>query len=58
VDKAFRELVDRIEALVLLNGAASYEAFIRELNAVLERYKNMLAQRQGKAKKSEVKSEE
>jgi hypothetical protein len=52
VDKTFREMVDRIEALVMVNGAASYEAFIRELNAVLERYKNMLAQRQGRAKKS------
>jgi hypothetical protein len=52
VDKTFREMIDRIEALVMVNGAASYEAFIRELNAVLERYKNMLAQRQGRAKKS------
>jgi hypothetical protein len=30
----------------------AYEAFIRELNAVLDRYRNILAQSKGKKKKN------
>jgi hypothetical protein len=52
VDKAWRSLTDRIEALALVNGMTDYEAFIRDLNVVLERYKNLLAQHQGRNKKS------
>jgi hypothetical protein len=52
VDKAWRAIVDRIEALALVNGVADYEAFVRELTAILERYKNLLAQHQGRSKKS------
>jgi hypothetical protein len=52
VDKAWRAIVDRIEALALVNGVADYEAFVRELNAILERYKNLLAQHQGRSKKN------
>jgi hypothetical protein len=46
VDKAFQDIVDTIEALVTLNGIEAYEPFIKELNAVLERYKNILARQQ------------
>jgi hypothetical protein len=52
VDKSLRAMQNRVEALVEVNGAASYEAFIRELNAIMERYKNLLAQQQGRNKKS------
>jgi hypothetical protein len=44
-DKAFRELIRRLEALALVNGTKDYEALFRELNAVLERHKNLLARR-------------
>jgi hypothetical protein len=44
VDTAFRNLTDRVDALVEINGIALYEPFVRELNAVIERYKNILAQ--------------
>jgi hypothetical protein len=52
LDKALRAMLNRVEALVEVNGIANYEAFIRELNAIMERHKNMLAQRQGRNKKS------
>jgi hypothetical protein len=52
VDKAFHTIIDRIEALATVNGIAPYEAFIRELNAVLERYKNIMASEAGRRKKA------
>jgi hypothetical protein len=52
-DKAFRTIIAQIEALVIVNGAATYEPFIKELNVVLSRYKNILAQEAGTRKKNE-----
>jgi hypothetical protein len=49
-DKAFHSIIYQIEALALVNGIAAYEAFIRELNAVFERYKNIQAQEAGRRK--------
>jgi hypothetical protein len=51
-DAALRIIIDRVEALATVNGIAQYEAFIRELNAVIERYKNLVAAEAGKRKKS------
>ena len=50
VDKCLRQILDRIEALALVNGIDAYEAFIKELNAVSERYKNIMAQEKGDRK--------
>jgi hypothetical protein len=50
VDAAFRGIIDHIEALATVNGLAPYEPFIRELNAVIERYKNILAAEAGRRK--------
>jgi ethanolamine utilization cobalamin adenosyltransferase len=49
-DTAFRSIIDQIEALATVNGLAPYEPFIRELNAVIERYKNILAAEAGRRK--------
>jgi hypothetical protein len=49
-DKALHSIIYRIEALALVNGIDAYEPFIKELNAVLERYKNIQAQEQGRRK--------
>jgi hypothetical protein len=57
VDKAFRALLARIEALVAVNGLTDYEAIIRELNAILGRYKNLLAQQRGRSRRG-IKKEE
>ncbi|MDR2383039.1 MAG: DUF6261 family protein [Prevotellaceae bacterium] len=51
-DKALRSLLNMLEALVMVNGVANYEALINELNAVSERYKNQLAQAAGRRKKA------
>ncbi|GHT25235.1 hypothetical protein FACS189430_11550 [Bacteroidia bacterium] len=48
VDNALRDIFDRVEALALVNGVAASEPFIKELNAVMERYKNILAQEKGR----------
>ena len=58
VDKAFLVIVDHVEALATINGAASYEPFIRELNVILERYKNILAQERGQRKAKNDKTDE
>jgi hypothetical protein len=52
VDKAFLDIIYTIEAQVLISGGmAQYEPFIRELNAIIERY-NKLYIRQTNRKKS------
>lgn len=53
VDSAYRELVKRINALIIVNGAANYEAFVNELNERISKYKLMLAQRKGRNSKVE-----
>jgi hypothetical protein len=47
VDEAYRAITDRIGALMLIEGVEKYEPFVRSLNAVLEKYSNTVAQRQG-----------
>jgi hypothetical protein len=47
-DRSLHALFDQIEALVLVNGITAYEPFIRDVNAILERYKNILAQEAGR----------
>lgn len=49
VDAAYKAIVERIDALVIVNGLAAYEEFINELNMRIEAYTLMLAQRQGRA---------
>jgi hypothetical protein len=53
VDKAFRNMIDQIEALIKVKGIAGYEDFIREINAVTERYKRILAQEAGNRNKDD-----
>jgi hypothetical protein len=60
VDKAFRELLAQLEAVARVNGADAYKEYSGELNAVMERYRNILAQEKGqreakRKKESEVK---
>jgi ribosomal 50S subunit-associated protein YjgA (DUF615 family) len=52
-DKAFRDLIRQLEALARVNGPEAYEAFFRELNAVMERYRHLLAQQAGARKAKE-----
>jgi uncharacterized protein YicC (UPF0701 family) len=52
VDKAFATVLNVIDAFVALNGEENYAQLIDELNAVSERYKNLLAQAAGRKHKS------
>ncbi|MDR1672866.1 MAG: DUF6261 family protein [Bacteroidales bacterium] len=47
-DETLRAILDRIEALATIKGIDVYAPFIREWNAVAERYKNILAQEKGR----------
>ena len=49
VDKVVRQIIERIEALIVVEGEANYSEFVRRLNIQFERYANTLAQRQGAA---------
>jgi len=53
VDASFRALADRLDALMILNQPASCEPFVRELNACSDRFKTALAQRKGRAAKTD-----
>ncbi|MDR1984628.1 MAG: DUF6261 family protein [Prevotellaceae bacterium] len=44
----YRKITDRIEALILVNGATAYASFVDELNAFIKRYNDIVAQRQGR----------
>jgi hypothetical protein len=48
VDKAFREILDLLEALVRVQGPTTDEAFIKELNNLSTHYKDVLAQETGR----------
>lgn len=52
VDQAYRVLQARINALIIVEGAASYSAFVAELNKRIEGFENTLAIRKGKARKT------
>jgi hypothetical protein len=48
LDKVFRTIVDLLEVQVRVNSADANKAFLAELNAVMERYKDLLAQEAGR----------
>jgi hypothetical protein len=50
LDDVYRQIVERIEALTLVQGAEPYAAFIDQLNAFIARYNNVVAQRRGQHK--------
>jgi hypothetical protein len=47
LDKVFRDILGLLEAQVCVKGEGTNEAFIAELNAVMERHKVILAQEAG-----------
>jgi hypothetical protein len=59
IDRNYRDTLDRIDALVLINGSVPpYSAFVKDLNARTLRFENILAQRQGRAAAKKSKSEQ
>ena len=56
---AYREIVERINALIRIEGATAYAGFVSKMNALTEAYNHTIAQRAGKAKtKKETLEEE
>jgi hypothetical protein len=49
-DRCYRDILDRLDALMIVNGEQAYELFVRALAVRVERFDNILAQRQGRAK--------
>jgi hypothetical protein len=54
LDEVYRQIVERLEALSLVEGPDAYAAFIDRLNAFVKRYKNVIAQRRGQRKAKET----
>jgi hypothetical protein len=52
IDKIYTQIIDRINASILLNGEAVYADFVNKLNERLTYFKNTLAQRKGRAEKT------
>ena len=57
LDAAYRTIVERMEALMLINGTAGYTVFVHELNARVEKFNSLLAVRQGRNAKDTDKTE-
>ncbi|MDR2906682.1 MAG: DUF6261 family protein [Bacteroidales bacterium] len=57
VDKLFRAMLDLLEALIMVNGNEDFKTFIAELNAVMQRYENILASQKGRNAKEETNKE-
>jgi hypothetical protein len=49
-DRAFYKLVDRINALILVDGDEDYAEFVDKLNGFIDTYNNAVARRRGKSK--------
>jgi len=57
IDVVFRQIVERIESLIVVEGEEQYKEFVRKLNIQLEHYANILAQRQGISKAKREKND-
>jgi hypothetical protein len=56
IDRQYLDIVERIEAQILLNGEEPFATFVKTLNANIDRYLAVLNRRGGK--KTEDKTEE
>jgi len=57
VDASYHAIVERIHALMLINGDTAYKAFITDLNLRITHYNNLIAQRKGRAAKDDKKND-
>ncbi|MGC3979113.1 MAG: DUF6261 family protein [Paludibacteraceae bacterium] len=51
-DRCYRDILDRLDALIIVNGETTYAPFVKDLAARVERFDNLLAQRKGVANKN------
>jgi len=52
IDVVFQNITKTINALIVINGEAGYTTTVNELNQIISRYSNIIAQRQGRAAKN------
>ena len=57
-DKWYTTIVERINALIIVEGANAYEVFVRKLNGYIDKYNDIVAQRYGKAAAKKAREEE
>ncbi|MCL2101466.1 MAG: DUF6261 family protein, partial [Fibromonadales bacterium] len=58
LDKVYRTIAERINALVIVEGAAAYEAFIRTLNVIVKKYTPKKRKKGGEVEEEIDESEE
>jgi hypothetical protein len=58
VDDAYSNIVDCINAAILMEGKEKYREFVTELNVIIKRYADIQAQRKGRAAAKKEKKEE
>jgi hypothetical protein len=58
VDSIYHTMVERINALVVIEGSVAYADFIRNLNVVIDKYTAILAHRRGKVHSDKPHSDE
>jgi hypothetical protein len=51
-NEIYNRIIERIEALQIVEGEANYKEFIVQLNGIIEKYRNLLAQREGRREKN------
>ena len=51
IDRINTGVVERIHSLINIEGEANYKEFVNKLNARVSQYKQILAQRKGRAQK-------
>lgn len=52
LDAVYRQIVERINALIIVEGESAWVTFVNELNKRVESYSNVIAIRRGKAQKA------
>jgi len=57
-DRCYRDMIDRFDALMLVNGTEAYAPFVTELNIRVSRFENMLSQRKGRSEAKKKREEE
>ena len=57
-DGIYRQITERLNALIVVEGEAAYLPFVNELNKRIEGYDNTIAIRRGRSKKSTDKTDE
>jgi hypothetical protein len=52
-DAAYLVVIERVNALALIQGGDIFDTYIKEQNAIIDKYANIVARRKGNAKKGE-----